>query len=213
MDTVFLQHTFRCCRFSLGWATWIFPSSAWPKHNIEDFFDGNVHHEWMTWGIFTPGQRKTLDSSQVPGSIHALYSIVCRNSRRSWGFYSILSAQLGCHWAAGSICLCSLLLSGPSGAVVAQAVAATTQVWQVCSCSQCFSCWAALPKQTRFSCLLKDAVALSTTMWSSVTDGMLSVPSCSYCSCCSSIIWAASLPIDQAVLRINQAPNRRALEY
>lgn len=66
-------------------------------------------------------------------------------------------------------------------------------------CSRCFSCWAALQKQTRFSCLPRDAVALSavTTVWTSAWDRMLSVHGCSYCSCSSCNIWAVRLPIDQ----------------
>lgn len=72
-------------------------------------------------------------------------------------------------------------------------------VTETAVCSPCFSCWAALQKQTRFSCLPRDAVALSagTTVWTSAWDRMLSAPGCSYCSCSSCNIWAARLPIDQ----------------
>lgn len=166
----------------------------------------------MSWGIFTPGQRKSLGSN--PSSREYLYTfflIVCRNTRRSWGFYSLLSAWLGCCWAAGSICLCSLLLCGPSGAVVAQAAAATTQVWQVCSLQSVFQL---LGSSTKANSLLLPPQGRC-------------CPECYRVELCSG--WdallcpvfptAADAPpvygqwVSQAVLRINQAPNRRALEY
>lgn len=141
---------------------------------------------------------------------------VCRKTWSSWSFCSILSAQLGCCWTAGCICFlftpalwpqwggggpgCSCHHTGLTGLLFAVSASAVGQL-----------SWSKLA----FSCLPKDAVAWSAiaTMWSSAPGGMLSGPSCSYCSCSASNIQTVNLPIDQAVLRINKAPNRRALDY
>ena len=91
--------------------------------------------EWHG-GLFPLGQRKSQAEVPVLGSICALHStIVSRNPRRSWGFRSqaLASAWLGSPRAAGSVCLCWLLLPRPSWAAVARTAAPATRRPAACS--------------------------------------------------------------------------------
>lgn len=131
-------------------------------------------------GIFTMSEWSIVSSrrTEIPGSGPIFGEYLCilyhiYQNKHQGSHISIAGVPLGCG-------ICLLLFNpallpqlGSDGWACSPHTAHRPAV-----CGWCFSCWAALQKQTLFSCLPKYAVALSTdtTMWSSALNGMMSVP-------------------------------------
>lgn len=90
------------CKLSLAWAAWVFPPSASPKHNIQDGFDGNIHHEWMTGDIVSSRQKEISGSGPIFREYLCILYHICQNKHQKLGVLlqgphlSIAEVSLGC---------------------------------------------------------------------------------------------------------------------